>query len=143
MTEAAIAPTEERRQSTHQRTHSHCFACGEEAGSGLGLLFRVGFDGGVTADWSCPETYRSYEGILHGGLIATLLDSAMVHALFARGIVAMTAELRVRYRHPVRLGEPVTVAARLREHYGPLYCLEAAVRQQDAICATARAKFMT
>jgi len=109
---------------------------------GLGLCFRVADDGTVTADWRCPASGRSYDGILHGGLIATLLDSAMVHALFARNIVARTAELRVRYFHPVQTDEPVLVTAGLRTHCGPLYYMDAEVRQAGVACAKAQAKFM-
>lgn len=138
----ATAPTEACRCATHRRAHPHCFACGEAVPGGLGLQFRVGCDGGVAADWTCPAFYQSYDGILHGGLIATLLDCAMVQALFAHGVVARTAELRVRYHHPVHTGERVTVTAWLRTQCGPLYCLEAEVRQQGVECTTAQAKFM-
>ena len=138
----ATAPTEERRRATHRRAHRHCFVCGDAAAGGLGLRFRVMADGRVEAEWRSPSEYQSYDGILHGGLIATLLDGAMVQALFARGVVARTAELRVRYRHPVHVGEPVTVTARLVKFFDALYCLEAEVRQQVVICGTAEAKFV-
>lgn len=139
---AAIAPTEEQRRLVHQREHALCYACGRDVTGGLGLRFQVEIDGSVTTDWSCPPSSRSYAGILHGGLIATLLDSAMVHALFARGVVARTAELRIRYHHPVGTDAPVQVTARLTARCGPLYCLEAAVSQNGVDCATAQAKFM-
>ena len=142
-TAMAAAPTEELRRATHRRVHRHCFACGDESDGGLGLRFQVGVDGGVRAEWDCPARYRSYEGILHGGLIATLLDCAMVQALFAHGIVAHTAELNLRYRRPVSTGVAVTVSARLRARCGVLCVLVAEVRQQGAVCATAQAKFMT
>jgi acyl-coenzyme A thioesterase PaaI-like protein len=137
---AAIAPTEARRRATHRRWHRDCFACGE--GAGLNLRFRVTPDGGVAAEWDCPAHYQSYEGILHGGLTATLLDCAMVHALFAHGIVAHTAELNLRYRHPVSTGIPVIVSAHLRARCGVLCVLAAEVRQRGNVCTTAQAKFM-
>lgn len=138
----AVAPTEELRRATHRRMHRLCFACGDEAAGGLGLQFRLDGDCGVRAEWDCPARYRSYDGILHGGLIATLLDCAMVQALFAHGIVAHTAELNLRYRRPVSTGVAVTVSARLRARCGVLCVLAAEVRQQGAVCATAQAKFM-
>lgn len=141
-TATAVAPTEELRRATHGRMHRQCFACGDATGDGLGLRFRLGDDGGVRAEWDCPARYRSYDGILHGGLIATLLDCAMVQTLFAHGIVAHTAELNLRYRRPVSTGVAVTVSARLRARCGVLCVLVAEVRQQGAVCATAQAKFM-
>ena len=109
---------------------------------GLGLAFAVQTDGSVSAEWTCPPGGESYAGIVHGGLLATALDSAMVHALFARGIVARTGELTVRYRHSVRVGEPVTVTARHRSAIHPLHHLEAEIQQAGVLCARARGKFM-
>jgi uncharacterized protein (TIGR00369 family) len=138
----ATVPTEERRRATHRHAHRRCFVCGEDAPGGLGLQFHVRPDGRVEGTWRSPPAFQSYDGILHGGLIATLLDAAMVQALFARGVVARTAELRVRYRQPVRIGEPVTVTAHLIRFYDALYCLAGEVRQQAGVCAAAEAKFM-
>lgn len=142
MNTAAVVPTEEVLRATGRREHPGCFACGEPAAGGLGLRFHVTSDGGVAAGWACPPGGESYPGIVHGGLVATLLDAAMVHALFARGITARTGELQVRYHHAVRTAEPVNVTARPGASHGPLYRLEAEVRQHGVLCATARAKFM-
>jgi uncharacterized protein (TIGR00369 family) len=99
-------------------------------------------DGDVTARWTCPAGGESYPGIVHGGVVATLLDAAMVHALFARGVVARTGELRIRYRSPVCIGSPVVVRAKLANEGGRLFVLEAELRQGTSLCAEARAKFM-
>ncbi|PTX90805.1 PaaI family thioesterase [Opitutus sp. ER46] len=125
------------------REHARCFACRPRHAGGLGLRFRLQPDGTVCADWVTPAGYESYDGILHGGLIATALDSAMVHALFARNVVARTGELDVRYRQPVTIGCTVSVRAWLTNAYPPLYQLEAEVCQSGAVCAHARAKFMS
>ena len=142
MVVTVTAPTEGRRRDAQQHAHPHCFACGDRQAGGLGLAFRVQPDGGVAADWHCPAEFQGFDGILHGGLIATLMDSAMVHALFARGVVARTAELSVRYRHPVRADNPAHVVARLCSQTGPLYCLKAEVYQAGAVRASAQGKFM-
>lgn len=140
--DTAIVAIEETRRSLQSRLHRHCHACGAPAAGSLGLRFSTGADGSVIADWPCPASCQSYDGILHGGVIATLLDSAMVHALFACGIVAHTAELRVRYRHPVRVGHSVRVTACRESHTGPLHLTSATLIQDGVPCATARAKFM-
>jgi acyl-coenzyme A thioesterase PaaI-like protein len=144
MRPTAIAASEELRQATQQREHPHCFACGSAVHDGLRLDFRVDpADGEISADWECPALFRGYDGALHGGLIATLLDSAMVHALFARKVVARTAELQVRYINPINVVQPVTVSARLQHQIGPIYYLKSEVRQHGEICAWAQAKFMS
>ncbi len=140
---AAVAPaTEANLRALCAQQHRTSFACRPVAAGGLGLRFSVRPAGHVAAEWICPPGGESYEGIVHGGLLATALDSAMVHALFARGIVARTGELTVRYRREVRSGEPVTVTARHREAYHPLHHLEAEIHQAGALCAKATAKFM-
>lgn len=142
MNTAAAAPVEETLYATCRREHPHCFACSDPAEGGLGLRFQVTADGGVGARWTCPPGGESYPGIVHGGVVATLLDAAMVHALFARGIAARTGELRIRYRIPVCIGSPVTVRAWLIRECGPLFLLRAELRQGASLCAEARAKFM-
>jgi acyl-coenzyme A thioesterase PaaI-like protein len=141
--EAAAAPTEATLHALCLREHAACFACRPVALGGLGLSFAVQSDGSVAADWTCPPGGESYAGIVHGGLLATALDGAMIHALFARGIVARTGELNVRYSQSVRAGEPTAVTARLRQAHHPLYSLEAEVHQAGVLCARASGKFMS
>lgn len=138
----AIAAIEQHRRSLQQQTHRHCYACGAPERGGLGLEFITQADGSVAATWQCPPNYQSYEGILHGGVIATLLDGAMVHALFAQGVVAHTADLHVRYRHPVIIGQEIQITARKDTASGPLHVLSAEIAQNGVVCASARAKFM-
>lgn len=141
-TTVVAAPTEAALRAQCAQQHAACFACRPADQGGLGLAFAVQTDGAVSAEWTCPPGGESYAGIVHGGLLATALDSAMVHALFARGVVARTGELTVRYRQSVRSGDPVTVTARHRNAYPPLHHLEAEIHQAGVLCARARGKFM-
>lgn len=123
-----------------RRRHPLCIACGFSP-AGLGLAFR--FDGReVTASFGCGARYQGYPDRLHGGVIATLLDAAMTHCLFAHGVTAVTATLDVRYRHPVPVGRDAEVRARIRETHDPLYVMEGEIVQGDQVRVTARAKFM-
>ncbi len=140
--EEAEVPSDVRLQALCAREHQACFACRPVGQGGLGLVFTVQADGAVVADWAPPPGVESFAGIVHGGLLATALDSAMVHALFARGIVARTGELTVRYRQSVRLGAQVRVVGCHRQAAHPLHYLEAEVWQDGALCARAQAKFM-
>lgn len=122
-------------------SHQRCFACGRD-GSGLKLDFTTDAEGGVTAEWDCLDEYAGYPGIVHGGIIATLLDSAMTNCLMLQGIAAYTAELHVRYRAHLAVGSSSVVAARLTRLRPPLCYLTAEVVQQGRLIATAAAKFM-
>lgn len=141
-TAVAAAASDAALRACCAREHAACFACRPARTGGLGLTFTVQPDGAVSADWTCPPGSESYPGILHGGLIATALDSAMVHALFARNIIARTGELRLRYHRSVRAPAPMTLRAWLRDSRPPLFVLEAECRQDGALCAHATAKFM-
>lgn len=142
MTAVATAPTEAALRAFGAREHAACFACRPVAQGGLGLVFALQADGSVRADWLCPAGGVSYAGLVHGGLLATALDGAMVHALFARGIVARTGELTVRYLQPVRTDLATSVTGQLDETYPPLFVLRAEIRQAGVLCARGRAKFV-
>ncbi len=122
--------------------HHNCFACGIGNDRGLGLRFDAEPDGSVTASWEPSGDFQSYAGRLHGGIIATLLDGAMVHALLARGIHGVTAEMHIRYHFPVVLGEPILIRGRVSSRRHGLHFCEAEVLQQSVPAVRAMAKFM-
>src|SRR4030042_2638964 len=70
--------------------HSRCFLCGDRNPRSLRLCFQAGDSGIVTAKFQANEGLQGYDGTLHGGMIAALLDSAMTHWLFYRGRQAVT-----------------------------------------------------
>jgi acyl-coenzyme A thioesterase PaaI-like protein len=140
--ETIPAPDEVKMRDMCRKEHRNSFSCRSVEKGGLGIEFHVAADGSITAVWKCPATYESYEGIIHGGLLATVLDSSMVHALFARGIVAKTGELTIRYRNSVRIDAPVSVSARLHDAHPPLYYMQASISQNGRLCVEAKAKFM-
>ncbi|MGC9197829.1 MAG: PaaI family thioesterase [Acidobacteriaceae bacterium] len=78
-----------------------CFVCGCENPHGLRLQFEMGKSGESFAEWSPGEFTEGFRGIVHGGIICTVLDEAMSKAVAAAGHPALTAELRVRLRHHV------------------------------------------
>jgi acyl-CoA thioesterase FadM len=66
---------------------------------------------------------------------------AALRALCAREH-AQTADLRVRYRRPVRTTERLEIHAWLQRSFGPLHELEAEIHQHGAVCAKAWGKFI-
>lgn len=87
------------------RRQNGCFVCGRDNPRGLHIGFRETGDGEVEADWTPPVTVEGYEGYVHGGVVAAVLDEAMSKAVAAASATALTAHLEVRYRHPARTGE--------------------------------------
>ncbi len=122
--------------------HPDCVVCGRPRPAGLGLEFQVQPDGGVVAGFDWHEQFGGYAGMLHGGVISAIADGAMTNCLFAHGVAAVTAELNVRFRHPIALGTPLTVTARITRKSAPLFLVEADLTQAGQLKVKATGKFM-
>ncbi len=136
------APSPARLKSIRTQIHPFCFVCSQSNPVGLGVKFAVNDDGSVSASFVGRSALEGYPGCLHGGIIAALLDGAMTDCLFAHGHVAMTGELKVRYREPVIIGEEVLLRAWIVQSLSPLHMLKAELKQKGCVKATASAKFV-
>ena len=125
-----------------QALHCGCFACGSSNPVGLRLQFEVTADGIATTTWQPTAAFRSYADRVHGGVLAVLLDSAMVHALFATGVTGVTAELTIRYLHSVAVSAPVEIRGWVKpSRHGVIPC-GAELHQAGTLAVRASAKFM-
>jgi uncharacterized protein (TIGR00369 family) len=125
-----------------RKIHDTCLLCGSKNPTGLKLAFKLDADGSVLANFKPQIRLEGYKGYLHGGIIASLLDSAMANCLFARGVIGFTAELNIKYKSPVKCDRTLTVTAKITKAYPPLYYISAKVVQDNKITVTADAKFM-
>ena len=91
-----------------EKTYRNCFVCGEDNPTGLKLEFAYD-DTSAWAEFASPQRFEGYIGVIHGGIIATLLDEAMAKVILKQGIVAVTADLQIRYRKPLPVLQTVTV----------------------------------
>lgn len=81
-----------------------CFACGMNNADGLRIQWKIdGFT--TTAEFIPDRKYQGWKGMLHGGIIATLLDEAMTRLASVVCGGALTAEMTVRYVAPAHIGE--------------------------------------
>ncbi len=85
-----------------------CFGCGQENPIGLKLSFRCD-EGKAEAEFTPDELHQGWPGIVHGGIICTLLDEAMSHTLDQQRINCLTAKAEIRFRRPALVGEPLVV----------------------------------
>jgi uncharacterized protein (TIGR00369 family) len=92
-----------------------CLVCGRDNDFGLKLsLFVAPETGVVTVDFAAEPQHIGFEGIVHGGLIATVIDEAMVwSATWSGKRFCVCGELSVRFRRPAQIGEPLHVEARV------------------------------
>jgi len=91
-----------------------CFGCGQENEEGLKMRFEPTGDGSVCL-FEVPERYRSWRGMIHGGMIALMLDEAVGWASWHAGHPGLTGRLEVRFRQPLRFGDRVRVVGRVEK----------------------------
>lgn len=122
--------------------HSRCLLCGNLNPRSLKLSFQAAEDGIVRTRFNAVTELQGYADILHGGVIASLLDVAMTHCLFHRGVQAVTGDLHVRFIQPVSCNASLEISAWVLSSYPPLYRLRAEIVLDERIVAWAEAKFM-
>ena len=82
-------------------THS-CFVCGESNPIGLKLRFHTDGQKVETRFTPAPE-HNGFKQVVHGGLIATLLDETMVWACAVQTRrFAFCAEFNIRFHNPTQ-----------------------------------------
>jgi acyl-coenzyme A thioesterase PaaI-like protein len=96
----------------------YCFGCGRHNPIGFHLVFEHDRDGGVVARYTPRPEDQGFPEVMHGGLLALLLDEAMGWAMYADNVFAVTAKMEVRYRRAVGLDQPLTARARITRSRG-------------------------
>ena len=92
-----------------------CLVCGRQNVHGLGLSLHVDEDGGLVWTEFVPRAeHIGFEGIVHGGLLATVLDEAMVWAAtWAGKRFCVAGEMSVRFRRSAAVGRTLRCEARV------------------------------
>jgi len=126
---------------TRTRAHPDCAYCSPRAPDWLAIRLHDDGAGGVQGSFPCPPAAEGYPGLVHGGVASGLLDAAMTNALFARGVVALTGRLSVRYHRPLRLARTATVTAHAAEQRGAWWIVQGEISQDGKVAATAEAWF--
>ena len=125
-----------------KEAHPNCVVCGPKNESGLRVEFATSEDGSVQTHFNCDAIYEGFPGMLHGGVISSLLDGAMTNCLFAHGHTGITGELKVRFRYPVATGQGSLVRAWIEESSPPFHVLKAELVQDQQVKARATGKFV-
>ena len=74
-----------------------CFMCGKNNHDGFKVDFTLVGNDTVFFKVKIPAKYQGYDGIVHGGLISTMLDEVMANCFFQRGIDCLTTEINVKF----------------------------------------------
>ncbi len=121
-----------------QRVHADCLACNDPM---FRLKFSLAGEGDLVTRFLPTGGHCSYRGVVHGGVLALLVDEAMTCCLMAHGIEGVTGELTLRYRQPVEVGE-IELRTRVTKAYAPLYHLESELRQAGVTRVRGRGRFL-
>lgn len=85
-----------------------CFGCGKKNPVGLKLEF-MDSDKMIRANWKPTDTYQGYPNVLHGGIIATLLDEIGAWCVSVKvGTAGVTSEMNIKFVNPVYINRGET-----------------------------------
>jgi acyl-coenzyme A thioesterase PaaI-like protein len=92
----------------------HCFACGTTNQRGLGLFLHVE----PRIAWTTltlERDFQGWDGIAHGGIIATILDEVMAWSLAGTDDWGVTARMAIAFRAPVPIDVPLRAEGRIAQ----------------------------
>jgi acyl-coenzyme A thioesterase PaaI-like protein len=123
-----------------------CLVCGRDNPHGLKLDLHVDLgSGNVTVNFTPRPEHIGFEGIVHGGVIATVLDEAMVWcATWAGRRFCVCGELTTRFRREAAVGRALVITAKVDSNRPRLIVTTAEVRdvQSGEVVAAGTAKYV-
>jgi acyl-coenzyme A thioesterase PaaI-like protein len=135
-----LIPTLEKVEK--QPSHQYCMLCGTQSRVGLQLDFYSDATDVVWAKARGSIHQQGYEGILHGGFIASLLDAGMCQAIFNQGVEAVTGDMNIRYLAEVPLNADIIIRGKINKTFLALYKVEAELYVNQQLMAKSTARFM-
>ena len=113
-----------------QPAYPDCFGCGDANPIGLRLRYR--WEGErLTTEFTPGEVHQGWPGIVHGGIITTLLYEGMENLAFHGGTTTMMRSMQTRFRRPARVGERIMAAAWMLAEQGRTLIASAALTDAD------------
>ena len=129
----------------------YCFACGEKNPIGMHLHFTATPEG-LEAKYVFPRELQGYSNVVHGGMISLLLDEVMVNLPWLKSkLPVVSADLRIKLKMPLKVGEPVTAKAWIDRQKKKLYWIKSVlvkdndgkvVAEAEATCVQVDARQM-
>jgi acyl-coenzyme A thioesterase PaaI-like protein len=100
---------------TKQPNSKMCFVCGLENPVGLKLKIYQTEPGVIETTYIAPDHFQGYPGVLHGGIVATILDEISGRALMgapSEPRFMYTAKIEVKYRKNIPIGVPLKIVGK-------------------------------
>jgi acyl-coenzyme A thioesterase PaaI-like protein len=125
------------------RDNRRCFVCGRENPAGLQADFTVDAESrSIRGRFTPLPVHEGWEGIVHGGIIAALMDEAMIKLSAYLGAPAVSAEITVKFKAPAAPGEALVITARITSENRRLVTAEAKVERGAVVIGEAWGKLL-
>ena len=123
--------------------YTNCFVCGKSNPIGLNIVFFKDQDK-VKAEFIPESKHQGFKGIVHGGILFSILDEIMGRtAVVTKGVMTMTVEINIKYRKKALVGEKIIFTARMTKDLGRMIEAQAEARSEDgALLTEAKGKFI-
>lgn len=108
-----------------------CFVCGRDNPIGLHMQFFADENGRVHASYTPAQEHQGFPGVMHGGLVTTMLDELIGRTAIANDLWCMTVKLEVRFHFPVPLGAPLTLIGEISRRTHRLLQGRGEIRSDD------------
>jgi acyl-coenzyme A thioesterase PaaI-like protein len=98
---------------------NYCFVCGQDNPRGFKIQVRyLEAEMAAETELSLPREYQGWAEVIHGGILSTLLDEMMAHAVWHFAGPGLTLSLEVRFHAPLKPGETILVRGVLQTTNG-------------------------
>jgi len=121
----------------------YCFACGPLNPIGLGMEVSFSEDKAFSR-LSLKKEFQGWSDIIHGGILATILDEIMAHAVLHYVGHAVTTTLEITFRSPLPAGEEIEAVGYVAEKKSRAVIAsgEISLPREKKLIASAESKFI-
>jgi acyl-coenzyme A thioesterase PaaI-like protein len=100
-------------------------------------------DGRFNGEFTCQEVHQGFEGVVHGGVLGSVIDTVMARCLMGHGFLCMTTSLNVRYHLPARINCICTFTTWIKSFkIGAIHVLSCNIKQDGQLCTSASGNFI-
>jgi acyl-coenzyme A thioesterase PaaI-like protein len=97
----------------------------------------------VTAPFEPHGHFAGFDGVLHGGIVATALDEISAWAaMLTEDVFVFTAKLNLSYRKQVPTGQPLTLSGTVVERRGRRLSIAATLESDEGTLAESEGIFI-
>jgi uncharacterized protein (TIGR00369 family) len=114
-------------------SQNRCFGCGPANPAGLHLEFFLAADGTAVCLPIVSDAFEGPAGLVHGGVIATMIDETMSKAVRASGFTSMTRQMEIEYLRPVPSGAAIRLEGRVVRSEGRKHWTEARLTDEKGV----------